>query len=522
MEWARVVDFFDNPILVKHARSRMRRQPFVASLVVVQALCLCIVWAGYQLNIFISGGAFEFLALLQGIILVVMGGSQVSAAVNGARASGILDFHRVSPLSATELTFGFFFGAPIREYLLFASTFPYAAICLAVGAPTFRGLVQVMIVLLTSAWIIHGLALLNALISRPRANARGAVGFIVFFLFLFYFLINALRMNRLVPSAVLFDGDLRCDFYGHSLPWLIVVLFFEAPLLFFIYIAARRKMDSERLHPFTKLQALAALGLLSCLTLGIIWRQDGYEVLEVSVLYIMVVIAILLTVTVTPSLPEYFKGLWRARQRGQSHLPWWDDLAINRVYLFLACFLVLASANIAWSQSGSEQGFANSSRAGFPLAIAMGVLVVAYFGLALQFFSLRYGARGKIYFGLFLFFAWLLPLVAGTIVAMATAPMVSEAGSQALLSLSPVVGIATIAMPTGSASMVAATVRQAAAITPALLFAFLFNSLLIAARRRTHRAFQTLASQFAGRGTRDKLATAEEVPALAAPAAPAE
>jgi hypothetical protein len=303
----------------------------------------------------------------------------------------------------------------------------------------------------------------------------------------------------------------------------VVVLFFEAPLLFFIFIAASRKMDSERLHPLSKPQALAALAILGLLTLGVIWRQDGYDLLELGVLYVLVVIAILLTITVTPSRAEYQKGLWRARKQGRPHLPWWNDLAINRVYLFATCFLVLASANIAWSQSGKEPRFvSNSMAAAFPLAIATGVLVVAYFGLALQFFLLRFGARGQMYFGLFMFIAWIVPLVAGTILAMATAPMVNEAGSQTLLSLSPVVGIGMIASATRTGSVTAATVSQAAAITPPLFFAFLFNSLLIAARRRAHRAFQASAAQLDNPVGRDDLEIAGQSLPIAKSAAGAE
>ncbi len=519
MDWDRLFDWLDNPILVKHVRSRLRRQPVVSSLVVIQTLCLCVLWAGFQLNIFITGGAFELLVLLQAIILIVMGSSQVSSAVNGARATGVLDFHRVSPLSPTELTLGFFFGAPIREYILFASTLPYAAICLAVGAPTFRGLVQMVILLLTTAWILQGLALLNALIAKPRANTRGAVGLVIFFLVMY---INALRMGRFGPSAALLDGDLRSSFFGFSLPWLVVVLFFEAPLLFFIFIAASRKMESERLHPFTKPQASAALAILGFLTLGAIWRQGGYDLLEVGALYVLVIVAILLTITVTPSRAEYHKGLWRARKQGRTHLPWWNDLALNRVAVYLACFLVLASANMAWSQAGKEQFAYNSMAPAFPLATATGVLVVAYFGLAMQFFLLRFGARGTTYFCLFLFVAWLVPLVAGTILAMATAPMVNEAGSQALLSLSPVVGIGMIASAARTGSMTAATIVQAAAITPPLLFAFLFNSLLIAARRRTHMAFEASAAQLANPVLRDEPEVAGPSVAIAGSAAPAE
>ena len=108
-----------------------KRPPLAAGVVVVLVLCMCIVWAGYENDAFLNGRAFEWLVMLQGIILIILGGSQVSAAVGGARLSGILDFHRVSPLTPAELTLGFFFGAPIREYLQFACTLPFVAMFMA-------------------------------------------------------------------------------------------------------------------------------------------------------------------------------------------------------------------------------------------------------------------------------------------------------------------------------------------------------------------------------------------------------
>ena len=82
---------------------------------------------------------------MQVVILAIMGSGQVNASVSGARASGILDFHRVSPLTPTELTLGFFFGAPIREYVLFAATLPFTVLCMAFGVPSLRGFIQLMI-----------------------------------------------------------------------------------------------------------------------------------------------------------------------------------------------------------------------------------------------------------------------------------------------------------------------------------------------------------------------------------------
>ncbi len=123
----------------------------------------------------------------------------------------------------------------------------------------------------------------------------------------------------------------------------------------------------------------------------------------------------------------------------------------------------------------------------YPLAVALAVLVVAYFGLGMQYFFLRFGARGKMYFGLFLFLAWLLPLVAGTIFMFASIPRETSRVGQVIYSLSPIAGIAMSSVDADQPVVTKAI--QGGAITPALAYAFIFNSLLIGARRRVHREF---------------------------------
>jgi hypothetical protein len=490
MNWKRLYDWLDNPILVKHMRSRLRPQPLAAAMVVVFVLCICIAWAGFQLQSLASGGTFGLLLGLQSVILVVMGATQVGSAVGAARASGILDFHRVSPLTPTELTLGFFFGAPIREYILFACTLPFSLFCLAFGTPSVHGFVQLMVLLLACAWLFHGLALLNALLAKARANPRGVVGLVIFVVFFAGQLV--VGMSR---SAALVDMDQRLTFYGISLPWLAVVLLHLAVVLYFIYLAARRKMGSERIHPLSKPQSIAALASLAVLLVGTIWRREQFVTLEIATLYLLVITAILLLMMVTPNLPEYDKGLWRARRMGLTHLPWWDDLSLNRVFLVIACAIVLATATFAagGATESSSVGSGSSQDTGsFPLAIAVGVLVVAYFGLAHQYFALRFGVRARIYFSLFLFLAWVVPLLAGSILLMASMPTSAERESQVVFSLSPVAGIGLTAMP-GDARGIR-TAIQAAAITPALLFVFVFNTLLVAARRQAYKAFSKVAA----------------------------
>jgi hypothetical protein len=84
--------------------------------------------------------------------------------------------------------------------------------------------------------------------------------------------------------------------------------------------------------------------------------------------------------------------------------------------------------------------------------------------------------------------------LAGAIVAMAS-PMGPSHESQVVLSLSPVVGLALIAVQDGNIPESYRTAIQASALTPALLFTFVFNGLYTMARRRVHDEAMVSASQ---------------------------
>jgi hypothetical protein len=151
--------------------------------------------------------------------------------------------------------------------------------------------------------------------------------------------------------------------------------------------------------------------------------QESYDVLEVVALYFLVGTSVAMVAMVTPNQAEYIKGLLRARKQGQSHLPAWNDLSLNRVFLAIVCAILLVTGTIMGSASvRAPKVMPFDAVADYPLGVAMGVLVVGYFGLAMQYFFLAFGARGKMYFGLFLFLAWILPMVAGTIFMFGTRP----------------------------------------------------------------------------------------------------
>jgi hypothetical protein len=474
-----VARWLDNPVLIKHVRSRLRRRHLLPSLVVVLILGLCILYGGHVLGGFNNGGAFGTLLALQGIVLAIMGATQVSASVGGARESGILDFHRVTPQPPWTTTLGFFLGAPIREYMLFAATLPVALACVALGTPGVGGFLQLTVLLVVSAWLLHALAMLNALVLKnPRSASRGAVVLV---------LLIAIASSGLIVrlDEVLADvGEApTLSFFGVALPWLVVVLLYQVAALTFLLIATTRKMASERAHALSKPQAVACMAVVTVLVLGGLWDVPDLGASVLFVVYLLVPVAIVLTLTVTPSMGEFTKGLRRAEKRGRTHPRPWDDLALNRPVLAVLCGIVLVGSTIAWDAiEGRAQATGGPGAVSYSLAIAVGVLVVAYFGLAWQFFRLWAGKRALALFGLFLFLAWVVPVVLGAIAAAAGG---SQGAGEILLALSPLAGIALTA---GVADTAPDMAVRAAALVPALALAFLFNNLVTIAYRRAKRA----------------------------------
>jgi hypothetical protein len=282
------------------------------------------------------------------------------------------------------------------------------------------------------------------------------------------------------------EREPRLSLYGHSLPWVAVVLLYQAAILFFVFLAARRKLDSERLHSLSKPQAAAAMATLGVLLLGSIWDlADALDLLAIVALYIMVVVAILLSVMITPTQAEYSKGLWRAGKEGRSRLSLWDDLALNRTCLAVLGAIILITCTLVWNRFASAGALLPAPiRQGYPLAIANAVLAVASFGLAHQFFELRFGRRGLNLFALFLFLTWVVPLVVGTILLFAS--YMDPAPAQIVFALSPIVGLGLSSGGSGGGEHLMAI--EAAAITPNLLFTFVFNGLVTASRRRVRRS----------------------------------
>jgi len=482
----RLAVWLDNPILVKHARSRLRLIHLLPSVAVVMVLASCVLLLAYQYNAMNGGQAFGGLLTLQFVVLAVMGASQVSSSVGKARESGILDFHRASPMPPISEALGFLFGAPLREYLMFAATLPFTLVCSWKGYPSWSGTFQLIGSLVLGAWALHAMALLNSLSGKGgKAGNRGIIGLVLLLIFtstaIVYGFFAAADGIDLYPMG---------HFFEVQLPWLVVMAIYLLPTAGFFLVASTRRLASERAHPLSKPQAIAALATISVLLTGGLWtiEEDFYATL--TVLYGLILASMILISAVTPGRDEFIKGVRKAVKEGRKYPSAWSDRGLNRLSLFCLCGLVLVASTFASKFLDRSAAWTNEPlQPSYSLPIAIGVLVLAYYGLALQYFQLRFGKHGATFTALFLLVVWLLPLGLGAIGAASysqtrTPDSPPDFWSPTIASLSPIFGI-TVSSSIGNVPSLDRA--RFAAIMPALIFALLFNNLVTSIRRRIEK-----------------------------------
>ena len=123
---------------------------------------------------------------------------------------------------------------------------------MAFGIPSFRGFLQLMILIVTTSWTIHGMMVLNGLISKAKNPSGGIIGVIVFLIFFLAWIFMSAQFS---VNAV--ENDHRLTFFGISLPWLAVVLLNQLPVLFLHCFAGR---DAARWSRSGSISAFQAAG----------------------------------------------------------------------------------------------------------------------------------------------------------------------------------------------------------------------------------------------------------------------
>ena len=172
-------EFFDlgnNALFVKFVRSRLRKAALLPALIIAAVLCIGVIIFDEKLikpNRPDSTFSQQAFFVLQGLILFLMGGSQVAAAVSHINESGIIDFHRVTPMPSKVQTIGILLGAPIRELLVYSVTLPFSVYVALAGPVGITGWCKLLLVQLGAAVMYYTLAMVAGMSAKSGKGASG-------------------------------------------------------------------------------------------------------------------------------------------------------------------------------------------------------------------------------------------------------------------------------------------------------------------------------------------------------------
>ncbi len=460
-----------NPIFVRGVRSRLRLKhllswgmitvtitAFVSSLIYLTMMHREIVTDAQTA----AKAMVVPLIIIQGVILMLLGTGAVAAGVSHDRDRGLLDYHRMTPMSPTSKILGYLFGLPAREYFLFALTLPFLGFAVYKSELPLPTILHFYAVFFTSVWLYHLTGMVAGMLSqKPRLAALMSQGLVV----MLYLILPQLSAFGLTFLEFL---TVRPTLYGmvlqelheigpgldvaarRSLPDIsryqevafftsilhptIFTLLVQSFLLSALFAIVHRKWCDIEAHAFSKLQALFVYAVTSFFLVGSLWpilrrgevfrefiqrnhdllgRAEPRHVLLILftvMLCLSGAVALLLLHLVTPSKYTVVKGYRRLRKLGHRGLHPSSDAASS---------LPLAIAMIAIAGAGYYLLLRQAQAAGVffttPAPLLQQLEPIALFaviGLFLHSVRERYSGRS---FLVAVFLLWMLPAFAAMI-----------------------------------------------------------------------------------------------------------
>lgn len=409
----------DNPLITKHLRSRLRKRELLTPAAILALVCLFVLMQDAK-------GRIWGLIVVQAITLFIVGTYQVESAVNRARVSRLVDFHRFSPLSPFTVVLGFLFGAPVREWLMAAALVPFEISLLPtsdMGAETLCLLLASMAV---CAVLYHLVGLVAALVaSGSRATSAGTVIVLVLQFFWMVPPFSALTIGPAGQLALLSSDVTPLSPSPPALEQVVQALVHQGVFIVFLLIGAIRKMQREDAHFTSKAGGLLFFFVFCFLALiDVRGAKEQLETLPIVYLYPVTALAMAFVAAVTPGAREFASGVRRAVRMNERRLPRWSDAAPNWTPLIgLSAVTVVTTCTVQWlcqvnqglpysAMPAVQRRLIDDTHLGPSLAIAIASLVT--FACVLQGAELRYGRKhARTYCVLMLMLYWVAPVLLG-------------------------------------------------------------------------------------------------------------
>lgn len=289
MKW-----LFDNPILVAQLRLAWRTGHVLPGLIIFGLVYGTILLSGIGAETEAEEGTLVktlrkwdvlWVVLVQGMSLVLGGFSKVSREIQEDRASGVLDFHRISPVSPGRILAGYLVGAPAREWLLGVMGATASLVFVWRGQLEFRSWLLVQTLMISTALFAHVFgAFVGQTLKRRGPVVLGAVGF-VFLMMPNSFASGTSLLNFIVPSTALtqvFERELppnigrfflmvaKPRLFGMPCDPLLLTWLVQAVLTVLIGRAAWRRIRDPESAVLSRPEAVALFLFLTVLQFGLI------------------------------------------------------------------------------------------------------------------------------------------------------------------------------------------------------------------------------------------------------------
>lgn len=364
-----------NPLIIMGARRRLRKGALISASAIMVVLSAFIYFLVYlsvterEIAVAEEAAKLAFLPIfiIQAILLMFIGTGSVASGIAEERAAGVIDYHRLSPMSPLSKITGYLFGLPIREYYMFALTGPFMLFSIVVGKIALVKVGQLYLVFFTSVILYHMTGMVAGMASaRPRRAALFArIMVVVLYLALPYFselgfsflayltvvptfrgliedeLMSAADRTALAMGGL--DAYKEVPFFGLTLSPTTYTLLMQSLLTVTFFVIVHRKWRHEVVHSFSKLYSIGFYAALQLLVLGSLWPlvrsgeafgsrlfQDvGLRLGAALLAYVFICAAVcmLLIIVVTPSRQHYVKGLRRMRKLRLAKVPPQSDEA---------------------------------------------------------------------------------------------------------------------------------------------------------------------------------------------------
>ena len=389
-----------------------------------------------------------FLPMLiaQGIILLFVGIGSVAGQLGEEKESGLLDYHRMTPMSPAAKIIGYLFGLPCREYLLFLLTVPFSFIATVFGKLPIGKVLLLYAILICLTITYHLTAMVAGMLAKRPRRASWFARVMVLMLYIFLPAASqaglhifghitiiptlfSLFKEELKDSSMFRDEDFAeiwetVSFYYWDLPpalFSFVILGLMMTMFTFILL---RKWKKDTYHPFTKKFSIGVFLIVQFLVVGsfvpILAADKGLPnfryvssdhvlaIVNYVHLLISLGICILLLHIITPFQHTLKNGLRRAKKSNLKKIPFnWDassSFPSALVYLAIVLLGYVYLLQVGRKHMDLDAELLTTARMVLPLCL--------FTVMILYIQSTRTIWQSAGFFG-FLGLFWLVPLLCG-------------------------------------------------------------------------------------------------------------